>query len=767
MATAADASGLTTPPQEEEPLSPQPTSSTADARNLIKHSVEYFNRSSKERASVTGDVQNTESETESLVLEYVEVRETKDSINGNSSDQGQEKKYRESGQGHPYIRIISPAVNEALRCVVDYYPLIDFSVDVIEIYAPYAVFFFFEKQLTEYRQRLEEHESRHGISPTCANRFAAKHIAIAQSFVNEKYQAAVEAERERHARGFATFDMLWLLYKPGSDMYMDPNLHDEYEPFVLLSADFDMINGTTENYQVDCWNMDASSVWVAPSSFDYEVDRFAGEKEIISLRAYPCEYLRFTEGLAEQDLVEIKDHFTNRGKKWYSLRRKNACYSFDGVTVSAPRRNFLSYVMVDPDQYVTDGRQRSVLMKSVEHPSSPFKICSCESCEQLIYNHAVKPKFAGYSTINPLALEKLTDHQYFLCDNMVEAFVFKTRSWEHLHISGFQECTFDKTLFERLVMKESTKDLVKNLTRMYIRDNTGRSIQEEKPFNKISMVHKPSTSHKQTSTWSADFIQGKGEGLTFLLHGKPGVGKTYTAECIADFTERPLLSLTCSDIGVEPTTIEYNLLKWFKVAEKWGAIMLIDEADIYMEQRQVQDIERNHLVAGFLRALEYFKGILFLTTNRVGTFDEAFISRIQVQLYYPEFQDDDRDKVWDTFFQKLEEDRETTMRIPQATKDYTQSVELRALKWNGREIRNAFQVAVALAESQGHKDRQGRVLIKPDHLKATVQMSREFKDYLLKLHKQDPSKRAAMMGNRYDAYDSTAGSEAKKISEKY
>lgn len=129
-------------------------------------------------------------------------------------------------------------------------------------------------------------------------------------------------------------------------------------------------------------------------------------------------------------------------------------------------------------------------------------------------------------------------------------------------------------------------------------------------------------------------------------------------------------------------------MKWFKLAESWGAIVLIDEADIYMEERQPQDLTRNHLVAGFLRALEYFKGILFLTTNRIGTFDEAFISRIHVPIYYPDFQPSDRIRVWDSFFEKLEQDRETTMRIMQSTKDYTQSQEVLALEWNGREIRN-------------------------------------------------------------------------------
>lgn len=37
----------------------------------------------------------------------------------------------------------------------------------------------------------------------------------------------------------------------------------------------------------------------------------------------------------------------------------------------------------------------------------------------------------------------------------------------------------------------------------------------------------------------------------------------------------------------------------------------------------------------FLRVLDYYDGVLFLTTNRVGTVDEAFRSRIHLSLYYP------------------------------------------------------------------------------------------------------------------------------------
>ncbi|KAH8894173.1 P-loop containing nucleoside triphosphate hydrolase protein [Thozetella sp. PMI_491] len=691
------------------------------------------------------------------VMEYVEVVLT-NQINSRGSSVSKHA-ITVVGKGRSYIKILSPAVMEALRAVVDFFPSEDLSGDTITLHEPYQLIVHFDEELTRFRERLESDTS--DVPELCKLPRAAKEVEIVQTFVREKMRAKISAERERNARGFATYDMLWLLYKPGIDVYFDKTNCGEHEPFVVHNLTFNVENGAIPSYDITYWNMNANSTYVGPSTIYKTIEPFAGEKAITDLRAYPCEYLKHAQGYEEGSMSQIKQHFIERGRKWFNMRRKESYYSFDGVTTTFPRRRHESLVMVDPIQYMLYmNSERDDLMSSIERSSATIHYCPCERCDRLIYQHTAEPRFINYTKINPMTTAQLTEHQYFLCDRKVEAFVFKLRDWRDLDIMGFEQPKFDKSLFDRLVLGQETRDTIKKLTQMYIRGISKPSSQEEQAVTMITSVHKEKKKEKADLNWSADLIEGKGEGLNILLHGKPGVGKTYTAECIAEYTERPLLSLTCSDIGVDPLVVERNLVKWFKLAENWGAIILLDEADIYLEQRQIQDLERNHLVAGFLRALEYYKGILFLTTNRVGTFDEAFISRLHIQLYYPEFTDTQREAVWRTFFRKLEDDREMTMRIPQSTKDYVQSQELQGLNWNGREIRNAFQVAVALAEAEGDKDKQGRVLVKSDHIRATVKMSREFKDYLLKLHGSDLSKRAALRGYRLDAYRSEESKES-------
>ncbi|RYP71351.1 hypothetical protein DL771_004839 [Monosporascus sp. 5C6A] len=290
---------------------------------------------------------------------------------------------------------------------------------------------------------------------------------------------------------------------------------------------------------------------------------------------------------------------------------------------------------------------------------------------------------------------------------------------------------FQRKMIENLVMDEGRRKTLKSLTESFARLNHhGKVLSQE--------------------LWTADFVEQKGNGLIFLLHGGPGVGKTFTAECIAHSLERPLMVLTTSDIGTQPETVEQRLERNFKRAKSWNAVLLIDEADVFLAQRSISDLHRSSLVASFLRALEFYDGILFLTTNRVGTFDDAILSRVHIQLFYPDLDEDQRYRMWMTFINKLEADR-PSMQIKYALKEYLRSSEMREFKMNGREIRNAFQTAVALAEHRAEEGEGGRTLLTEEHLREVVELYRSFKMYFSELHGSE-GKRALDRGERLDSF---------------
>jgi SpoVK/Ycf46/Vps4 family AAA+-type ATPase len=191
-----------------------------------------------------------------------------------------------------------------------------------------------------------------------------------------------------------------------------------------------------------------------------------------------------------------------------------------------------------------------------------------------------------------------------------------------------------------------------------------------------------------------DLIGGKGNGLTMLLHGGPGTGKTFTAESVAEIAHKPLYRVTCGDIGTTPKDVEMYLDSVLHLGKIWGCVVLLDEADIFLEERTLDNLDRNALVSTFLRTLEYYSGILILTSNRVGHFDEAFKSRIQLALYYQNLDRGQRRQIWRNFFRRLEDLKETSVNYGDLERHVN---DLADHEMNGREIRNAITTARQLA----------------------------------------------------------------------
>lgn len=142
-----------------------------------------------------------------------------------------------------------------------------------------------------------------------------------------------------------------------------------------------------------------------------------------------------------------------------------------------------------------------------------------------------------------------------------------------------------------------------------------------------------------------DIVEGKSGGTTVLCAGPAGVGKTLTAEVYSEIIQRPLYRVHSGQLGLSVTEMEQALKDTLTRAQRWGAIMLIDEADVYIKRRD-DNIAANAVVGVFLRVLEYFNGLLFLTTNRVGDIDEAIISRCIALIRYHPPGLEDRRKIW-------------------------------------------------------------------------------------------------------------------------
>ncbi len=142
-----------------------------------------------------------------------------------------------------------------------------------------------------------------------------------------------------------------------------------------------------------------------------------------------------------------------------------------------------------------------------------------------------------------------------------------------------------------------------------------------------------------------DIVAGKSGGTTVLCAGPPGVGKTLTAEVYAEIIQRPLYRVHSGQLGLNAAAMESALKDTLTRAQRWGAVMLIDEADVYIKRRD-DDITMNAVVGVFLRVLEYFNGLLFLTTNRIDDIDEAIVSRCIALIKFHAPDGAARRKIW-------------------------------------------------------------------------------------------------------------------------
>ncbi|KAI1115456.1 hypothetical protein F5Y14DRAFT_129911 [Nemania sp. NC0429] len=646
------------------------------------------------------------------------------------------------------IRIRSEQLLRILQDVMGT-DLVPDSLRSMVIARPFKAILSFEYQLEKKRAELEReledqafHDSSDYPEATTESvassklvnsdnkRVTHQHLDILlQSFLHDlAVDYAVYSSMRRRSDELVTFAHLWYLFQPGDTIvegrggsaqaYRVLNVHE------MAKSSHDTAEGLQRMISmlsISCFYIGYNGKTFGPVTKSFTIGHFHGRRSVTSLPIIPIEHLK-------QD--GIHDLLIRRGSKFRSFSTPRH-QTYAGMTIDELPTEIDGEVMVDIELYYRD------------HPdmiSPSFGVIGVDEEASIIdddrklENH-LSERFLerNEELLRTFSYHRDKDRQFndkerlMLMPNLVWAFYLRGQKWHALDVNMVYDVIYPYDAFDYLVLPAGHKAILSSLISVH---QSPKSMQSNRP--------------------DSDLVIGKGKGLIMLYHGPPGVGKTSTAECLAAYAKKPLFPITAATIGITPQEVESSLHTIFGLSQRWGCILLFDEADIVLQARDRSDFERNALVSVFLRALEYYTGILIMTTNRVGTIDEAFKSRIHVVLYFPQLDREQYMKIWEIALQRVKNQKNITIKTSQIMKfvrrEWRPSM---GRRMNGRDIQNAVQSAVALAEYDAKRQGDNPILT-PDHIETVSRMSNDFDKYMTSVHGMSASDQAVLTGDRND-----------------
>ncbi|OJD10083.1 hypothetical protein AJ78_08761 [Emergomyces pasteurianus Ep9510] len=603
------------------------------------------------------------------------------------------------------VDIKSKPLREALAHVMDGVKGVSLVQDT-PIVDPNMLFLYLEesREYVKELKALAKSEKKKKAKRLAATKSA--HLKVLVKYLDNDYAETKKTLYPLLESNMITFDLLWALFKPNTIAYTPTySSLDEPRAFKIEYASKESSFMKGQWYEIEGRYLEYDGKSFGMGTMSVEVESFKGSRKISTLACYPLKYHRDPEGL--------KTKLVERGKKFVALQGVN--YRFHkGMAFYKKRRSIIKVningrVMVDPAIHrrinpnypISTVKPKDPDLLDVSDCESGSDDCCCCNGSGSESEHGTKDdrpkirfKLVADKEGSPHIIEvecdedgeeivkedldkigdkdepgqkiEFSDEELLIASPVVLGFAFSEKLWLEFTVSGINDIEWNSGAFDSLVLPDNQKSIVKALV-------------ESHTFHAAENID--------------DVIQGKGKGLVAVLHGPPGTGKTLTAEGIAELLKRPLYMVSAGELGTDSRTLEGELNKILDIAHSWGAVLLLDEADVFLEKRTIHDIHRNALVSIFLRLLEYFQGILFLTTNRVETFDDAFQSRIHVALRYGELTLKAKRTVWKMFLDKVRT-KEGVAVVPFTETDYES---LARHNLNGRQIKNSVRTAQALA----------------------------------------------------------------------
>ncbi|KAL3420930.1 hypothetical protein PVAG01_07375 [Phlyctema vagabunda] len=561
---------------------------------------------------------------------------------------------------------------------------------------------------------------------------------------------------------------LWHLFEFGDDIFDSSDMSNVYRVVAHTGGRQPLVESLPlypqsrvhpiQGFVIDCYSLTFNGKGYGPKRRQLKIAKFNGMRRIIELSVFPVKFVT--------NVMSLRSSLIDRGYRYLDITSTPYLHqTYIGSSLDEVPEEIESQVIIDIELAINKNPEWEVTLGIERDNIEPFDeretfIPGFHPLDQEGYNGGdVAHKDLDWdqkrafhyleSNRHLFSLRKsneLLENEKILLPFFVYGFVLRSRKWASLNIDKISNVLYESD-FESLVLPPGHKETVRAMVNSH---SHGAQNSERRDLGIGSTM---------------DLVRGKGKGLIILLHGEPGVGKTSTAECVADLTKRPLFPITCGDIGETASEVQRSLDYNFQLAHKWGCVLLLDEADVFLSERTKDDIRRNSVVSVFLRTLEYYSGILFLTTNRVGTFDPAFKSRIHMSLYYPRLDIMATVNIYKLLLKRTAEQQKKTKvefhikpkEITKFARSHFKQLDSQGLgTWNGRQIRNAFQTAIALVEYDARQASPGSPMptLGETQFSKVAAASLEFDKYLKATQKGTDAHNAYRKGIKTDKYPS-------------
>ncbi|KAH8879789.1 ATPase [Thozetella sp. PMI_491] len=522
------------------------------------------------------------------------------------------------------IVVQSPWLKDALAEILEDYPGVACQLRRLVFEAPFGPFVHRWAEFRKYMQRPD-------LDAT-----TKEHLTILHDILTYEIGDTIKAFEDYVLNGVITFEHLWMIFQPGSVVL---SAHKgPLSAFELEETEY-MENNCGKFLALRCDCVDYGGKNFGRARETIKVPEFLGAKKITGLNAFPWAF--------HEDKEAIQAALIKRGQLFERLAGHHY-KAYNGIAITWDREGNEVPIQVTGRIVVDIGSFNRF---------SPYRTRYLSD-----WNPKDLARLAAHRKANILSSSEtlnMAPFHHMLARSRTRGYSLKLKKWLDFYVENVTEIEWNTNAFDTLVLPEDQKELILAF----------------------------SESQLQGSSFD-DVISGKGKGVICLLSGPPGVGKTLTAEAVAENLRVPLHTLSSGDLGSQPWEVESGLSRILELVARWNAILLLDECDVFLESRSTHDLERNKVVSIFLRTLEYYEGILFLTTNRVDNIDAAFQSRIHVSLEYPDLTAASRRQIWRNFLQSK------TLKCDFSEKDLD---ELSQLQLNGRQIKNILKTAQLLA----------------------------------------------------------------------